>query len=132
MSLCVSLERSLGFFGFLLSLPMASIATVKPGKMTTLDRLVEQQKQEMQWQEMQWQTSYGQQIQQADAAAGRAAASSWQEEHWSELQQEERWSEWQQMDSSIGSQSSFTAKSKINKDVSLGNLKNEWPKSLKT
>jgi len=107
---------------------MAHIATVKPGKMTTLERLEEQQRQKMQWQ-----TSYEQQIQQANAHVLGAAASSWQqEEHWPEWQQEERWSEWQQMDSSIGSHSSFTTKSKINKDVSLGNLKNEWPKSLKT
>ena len=117
---------------------MAHIATVKPGKMTTLERLEEQQRQKMQWQ-----TSYEQQIQQANAHVLGAAASSWQqEEHWPELQreerwlhewqQQERWSGWQQMDSSIGSHSSFTTKSKINKDVSLGKLTNEWLKSLKT
>jgi len=154
------------------SLPMASIATVKPGNLTTLER------QKKKAQEMHWETSYQHQM---DAAPSswhsaeteemraenkflgleemRAAASSW---HWADggdyweyaegrcWQPEETYTEarcrrqrerqTQKRDAEAdaegrtrnGSHSSFTTKSKINKDVSLGNLKNEWPKSLKT
>ena len=109
-------------------LPMASIATVKAGQATTMERLVEQQRQEMQWQEMQWHPMQ---------APNAAAYGSWWEApnaaaHGSWWDSTSSWSEWQPLDSSIGSHSSFTTTSKINTDVSLGNLKNEWPKSLKT
>ena len=185
-----------------MSLPMASIATVKPGNLTTLER------QTKKAQEMHWETSYQHQM---DAAPSswhsaeteemraenkflgleemRAAASSWhwaeteemrvenkflqdQNGHWTDAaasswhwadggdyweyaegrcwQPEETYTEarcrrqrerqTQKRDAEAdaegrtrnGSHSSFTTKSKINKDVSLGNLKNEWPKSLKT
>ena len=130
--MCVSREVFKFLWVSIVSLPMASIATVKAGNMTTLERLEMQQERQGQWQKS-YQEQEGQWQQHANAAA-HGQQHWYGQQHWSSSS----WTaaQWQQMDSgssgSIGSHSSFTTKSKINKDVSLGNLKNEWPKSLKT
>ena len=95
-----------------MSLPMAYLANVKPGNMTTMERLQQQGERHRHWHE-----SYQEQMGQA---------SSWQDEYWTDGTNPTgaAASSWQ------GSHSSFTTKSKINKDVSLGNLKNEWPKGI--